>query len=498
MTPDAHSTPVDHSPSSDTGRAFARLDPVVVTFIASLVLSLIACAQGALNRDGVLYVRTAQSFLNGGFAAAEATYNWPFLPIIMAAVSQATGLGLETAGHVINALSIAGACALLVSCIKGKQPDVAWAACLTVLALPGINEYRDELLREYGYWFFVMLSIWLALRWSEQPGWVRGIGVQLSVCVAALFRPEALVLLPILLLWQLFASSPSDLGRRLAMIGILPAAAAVVVALHLNGKISLEGRLALDLTRISFDRFDAKAKILASGLILDGPKEAKKILLMGSLSIIPLQLLSKLGVFVLPLGTLFVLHAARKTLALYPLFAWGIVAQLLVLAIFVIDVQFLAGRYVGLTLLLLVPFLANGALLLLRHFGGRWRGAVIIGALLLAVANVVSLSPAKTQFLEAGQWLSRHAAVPERTYIDSSRTAYYAGWFNVLPEKRGDRSAIEQALRSERYDRFVLEMSRTDSPTEAWIAEIGLDVVEKFPHSDGSSVVIAVPARRQH
>lgn len=469
------------------------LDPVRASFGASLLLSLVAQSQGTLNRDGMLYVRAAQALLDGGFEAAGKLFNWLFLPLLMAGVSQATGLGLENAGHALNALFMAGACALMVACVRHGQPELAWPAALMVLALPGLNEYRNELLREYGCWFFIMLSFWLALRWAEKPGWLASTGVQAALGMAALFRPEALALFPALLLWQCFAAPRAERRRRLLMLGALPLAAAMLLfALYWTGHLPGRSRLAFDLGRLSTERFDAKARTLASALIAYAREDARTILLAGSLALIPLKLVGKFGLLILPLAFLFAARAGRQTLARFPLFAWAIAAHLLVLAVFVIDLQFLAGRYVGLVLLLAVPFVATGFRLLTQRFP-RWRPLIVAAALLLMCANVISSSPGKTHFVDAGRWLARAHQESQKIYIDSGRTAYHAGWFDIALAGRNDRAAIEQAARQGQYELFVLEISHRDAPVEDWLHDLGLKIVQRFPHPNKDGVIVAQP-----
>jgi hypothetical protein len=146
--------------------------PVRVAFFASLALSFLAVLSNpSLNRDGMLYIDSARMFLSDGLAGASTVFNWPFLPILIAGFSELSGLGLENAALLLNALFLAGACSLLVACATRRFPEAAWPICLCLLALPGMNQYRNEILREYGCWFFFMLSFWLALRWSERPQW---------------------------------------------------------------------------------------------------------------------------------------------------------------------------------------------------------------------------------------------------------------------------------------------------------------------------------------
>lgn len=182
-----------------------NISPVQAAFVCSLLLSAIAIITSpTLNRDGMLYVDTARVFQESGFAAAKANFNWPFLPILMACVSWLTGLNPEFAGYLINSLFMAGTMALMVACARRQFPEAIWPICLVLLALPGLNHYRDEILREYGCWFFSLLSFWLALLWSATPRWKTVLALQISLGISALFRPEALAFFPALILWQVF------------------------------------------------------------------------------------------------------------------------------------------------------------------------------------------------------------------------------------------------------------------------------------------------------
>lgn len=77
---------------------------------------------------------------------------------------------------------------------------------------------------------------------------------------------------------------------------------ALLLVLHTGGHLSSENRLASDLGRLSAARFDAKAQALAEALIEYAKDQARTILFFGSLSLIPVKLFEKFGVFVLPLA----------------------------------------------------------------------------------------------------------------------------------------------------------------------------------------------------
>lgn len=478
-------------------RLAAALTPVRTAFVGSLLLSLLARSGGMINRDGMLYVDTARTFLDGGFGAAREVFSWPFLSILMAAVAQLTGLGLENAGYLLNALFMAGACALLVACGGRQFPDAAWSICLVTLAIPGLNEYRNELLREYGCWFFIVLAFWLALRWSERPRWLTALPVHFSLGAAALFRPEALALFPAFVAWQLFDAPSGEKWRRVLMIAGPPLLGLIAfLAYYLSGQISSGNRLVGELGRFNPAKFDDKARAFA--VILDeyARDQARTILFFGSLAIIPVKFVNKIGIFIVPLLFFLVSSHARAAIARYPLFAWGFFAHLLVLTVFVTDLHFLAGRYVGLLYLLSAPLTGVGLWLLMQRYP-RWRMIMIAAAVLIMIANVVSLSPGKTQYVQAGAWLAANAGESPRVYIESGRTAYYAGWQRIKEQPAKNRSALSEAVAQGKYDLLVLEVSRKEPAIEPWLESTGLQVVQRFVNVNQDAVIIAVPVAAQ-
>jgi hypothetical protein len=469
------------------------ITPVRAAFFGSLLLSLAARIGGTINRDGILYVNTARAFLEGGFGAALELFRWPFLPILIAGASKITGIGLENAGYLLNAVFMAGACALLVASASPKQPAAAWAICLVALALPGVNEYRDELLREFGCWFFIVLSFWLALRWSEKPRWAAALAIQLSLGVAALFRPEAVAMFGALILWQIFEAPKGEKLKRVLMIGG-PSIAALtaLLALYLGGHLSPGNRLSGEFSRFSTARFDAKAETMSMAFIEYARGQARSILFFGSLALIPVKFFSKIGILIAPLACLLLSKHVRAILSHYALFAWGFLAHLMVLVVFVLDLQFLAGRYVGLLLIMAAPFVGIGFWLLCQRFP-RWRAAMVATVIAAMLASATSLSPGKTQFVQAGAWLSANASESPRIYIESGRSAYFAGWHHGGGIPLKDRTPLATAVKDKKYDLLVLEVSRKETDIDAWLAQAGLQVVQRFGSPGRDAVIIAAP-----
>lgn len=482
--------------------AWARaVGPVRTAFIGSLLLSAVALGSGALiNRDGMIYIETARAILDQGMATQRHGFDWQFLPILMAGLSSLTGLGPEMAGHVLNAFLLAGTCGLLVAITRRRLPEAAWAACLVVLAMPAYNGYRNELLREYGFWFFCILAFWLAMRWEESHGWRGAIACQLALGAAALFRLEAVAFYPALVLWQAFAAPAGQRLRRVLVIGCLPLAGAVLAAvLFGSGLVAPPQRVGYYLEAANPLR---TLQIIneAAGRMSEfvfkykySREEAGYVFFFGLLSIIPVKFLKMAGVFVVPLVCSFAIQPARAALARWQPLPWAFLAHLLVLAAFITHQFFLVGRYVSLLNLLAVPVVASGLVLLMRRFP-RWRMLMVALALVTMAANVISLSPRKTHIVEAGRWLGANAHDATRVGVDNARIAYYAGW-RTSQAVSLDRPALAAALAQKRIDMVAIEAPRKETDVEKWLAEHHLQPVQRFANKAGDAVIVAVPAQ---
>jgi len=486
--------------------------PVRMAFIGSLLLSAAAFGSGGLiNRDGIHYVDAARVYLEEGLILHLDTLHWRFLPILMASLSKLTGLTAETAGHVLNAFLLAGACGLLVAITRRRLPEAAWAACLVVLAMPAYNGYRSELLREFGFWFFCMLAFWLAMRWEESPRWRGAIACQLALGAAMLFRLEAVAFYSALILWQVFAAPAGQRVRRVFMIGCLPlAGAALAVVLIGSGLVKSPERLAFYLEAVNPLRklqIFGEAAGRMTELVLNkySREEASYVLFFGLVSIIPVKFLKMAGVFVVPLAYAFVGQPLRAVLSRWQPLPWAFLAHVLVLAVFVTHEFFLVGRYVSLLNLLAVPVAATGLALLMRRLP-RWRALIVALALLTMAANVVSFSPRKTHIVEAGRWLGANVIDGTRVGADNARIAYYAGWrvsHAVVADDRilaaqtyvADRETLAAALAQKRIDMVAIEAPRKDAGVEKWLADHRLQTVQRFANKAGDAVIVAVPAK---
>jgi hypothetical protein len=463
-------------------------------FFASLLLSLIAIlASDDLNRDGMLYVDAARALMSEGWDAARARFDWLFMPALIGGASLVTGLEPEVVAYGLGALLLGTMCALTVLISARVFPGVAWAACLVVLAMPAFNAYRDHIIREFGFWCFTLVAIWGALRWSERQTWVLAIGSQLALVVAAAFRVEALALLPVVVVWQLYAvrrcmtAALAVKVLALPMVGITAACVPLAFdALAVGGR--LKGYwLAVDLAGKGA-RFDSQVQAFQSSVLPElSRSDAHYMLLFGLLSAIPVKFLKGLGIFVVPL--LFTGSAIRwknGSLLLNVLF----VIYCLILAAFVTGKLFVTGRYVSYLNLLAVPIVAYGCGVMVQRWP-RLKWWLVAAAVVAMLANVVSFSRQKPQFKEAAAWLVQNVPDASRVYVEGRRVRYHAGY------PLGRTLRPEVAVRTphrKAFDLFVVERGDDADATAlpAWLAQHQLELVTRFD-GPGADVLVLKP-----
>ena len=74
-----------------------------ITLLASLIAwRVIYIQQGWINDDSVLYFEVARLFSLGEWSAANALFNWPFYPALLAGFHQISGASFQLSAQILN------------------------------------------------------------------------------------------------------------------------------------------------------------------------------------------------------------------------------------------------------------------------------------------------------------------------------------------------------------------------------------------------------------
>jgi hypothetical protein len=338
----------------------------VVIALASLLLSLIAVYfDDVINADGILYTNMADAFLSGGLGETAKLYNWPFYPIIIALIHKLTALPIEISAHFLNCLLFILLNDTLVrishKILPGKNQILA-AALLTICFQP-INEYRDFIIRDIGYWAFSALALYYFILYIERPTIKIATSWQLAAIIAVLFRVEGIVLLIGLPFFLFTTQKPKNALRQilqlnyLVIISLIPAS---LIALNSIGSHTAFNKIDSIKDYASINNFliilDNKAAILKTQILNEySEKYSEIILVSGLLFMILFKLIKAFGLgyialYLTSLRQIKIIKSSPEHSLLYYFFT----LNMIILIVFVLHKYFITTRHIVLTLISLL------------------------------------------------------------------------------------------------------------------------------------------------
>ena len=471
-----------------------HVGPVVVALLGSVLLSLLAFSQATIvGRDAALYLDLARQAVEHGPAAVFRVYDWPWFSLLLAATWSVFGLPPEAAAYLWCTVFMAGTSAVLVLVTLRFFPASGYWASLVVLSLPAFNQFRGDIIREHGSWFFSILALHLALRWFEHGGWWRAAAVQSAIALGALFRLEAFTLVPALAACMLGELATRRGWARLLQLNALPLAGAVVAGLALlaGAEIS-QPRVANFLALIDpqplLRSLDAMASQLADAILeYHAREDARQILIFGLLLTLFVKFCTLNGPLCLP----FLYRANWVAVGEYwrklrPL-AWTWILYLCGLLIFFIRFGYINSRYTSFLNLLVVPLLTMALILFCRSHA-RWSRFVVLVLLLLMVRNVVSLGAGKTHYLEAATWVTENTRSDDSVYYEDARIAYYAGRGYPVSPLTGEQLMAADPPPGFRY--YLFTHKPDDDKLQRWLATQQKQVIRRFANRKGETILV--------
>jgi len=431
---------------------FPLRDPAGFAVLISLLLSIInIISDDNINPDGILYLETAQLFLEQGWQASTALYNWPFYSIIIAGLSQLTSLGLETSAHVFNVLLLGLLAYVFVRCSEALGGDrrVALFAAILLLTNIALNSYRDLIVRDFGYWAFFFTAILFFLRYVSTSEKKYALGFSVSMIIATLFRIEGIVffiLMPLLLLFQaghfrerlfrfFIASLPMFIGAAMVYIYVTTSSSNEVGRLFDGWKFIQKA-----LENISSGIAEKGQGIIA----VMGPNNRS----MGTESVMAILFMLlvvktyNVTGFVSMLFSYLTLRdpAQRARVEGLGIIVGIIGINLLVLTVFLLSKNFLSSRYV-ITLGLLITLLASFSLAaffsdelkqkIVQSPVWQHRAKIFLSVIFIytILDGVISFSANKSYLRESGVWLKNNISTTEKLWANETSLYYYADRF---------------------------------------------------------------------
>ncbi|MDX2456306.1 MAG: hypothetical protein QNL87_02240 [Gammaproteobacteria bacterium] len=459
-----------------------------------------------INGDGIVYIDIARAFLSEGISAAIAVYHWPFYGILIGVVHKLTGLSFENSAIGLNTLFLIVVCVVFVRVyeeISGREARI-WVAAILVLALPILNEYREMVIRGYGFWACMLAALYYFIQYSRSPGLQSALKWQLSIAVATLFRVEGvafLVFAPFCLLFMAEAR-----GRivthlfRLNGLFLLLAAAGVLVMLvsgELTTRMEIPNQLDYTSPLALLGALNTEAGMMyGRNRFMGSVDEARLILAAGLLTLVLVKVLSNTGLAFLAVWGYGVhrkwIRLTRESYIVLYFAAIGFLTLVPVAG----NYFFISTRYTILTVLLISLIMFQYVDYLFRELSARqlhkWSLAAGVFILILFLDGVISGPGSKRNIRVAGEWLASGIAAEERIACNEARLEFYAEdrckWIPLGKLKLTLTEYINE-LKKQGYTYLLFWIDREDAPLRLAVeADSSLVLEKEFPNNKGDSV----------
>ncbi|WBA79638.1 hypothetical protein [Endozoicomonas sp. GU-1] len=331
--------------------------------IASCLLSVYLIYQDDLiNPDGYLYLELAQEYLKSGASSAFSIYSWPFYSIIAASFHWLTRIPLEISFYFFSAVFDAVVIFYflrIVSLISNDKRAIFCGAVI-ILCAAVFNNYRDMIIRDHGFWAFMMAGFYyllVSIR-NKSPKFFL-IAILCSI-FATFFRVEGVVFVASYFLFFIAAQLKGISLRNLVIWFLIPCSLLVTAFIigflfFSSSKLVQDVYLYLDISSLITGLLSGAGLIKEQFLSEYGDDYSVLFVVAGLLSILFVEVLGAIGKFYL---LLLLLHVK-------PIIEWYrnnnvvlmmTLVSIIPLAAFVLVKYFVVTRYVFYTsLLMLIP-----------------------------------------------------------------------------------------------------------------------------------------------
>lgn len=490
-----------------------------ITAAFSFILSLSQILMdNIINADAVIYLLSASHIQNDDWLSAAKLYNWLFYPYLIAQLSSLTSLSLELSAHILNATLTSITCVTFILIIKdffGKEKSLVYIAALVILAFPSLNDYRDLIIRDHGYWAFYLLSCYFFLSSFKDPKITPFAALAVTTCIATAFRPEGIVfmlLLPFIIIIRFFLANTSKKSKIYLLISIILITASLTYFIANNQQSTLGFGKIRDINiylTSHIDTYNSHLKSSQTYLHALDPRGysadyAPVILTLTLLTILLVEIFfSTTPIFVLLLIIGFFVHSYSNKHTIVKPWLYIVLINLTILIAYLVQKFFLTGRYpiaFSLTLILFLPLTIN---VLWEKYQSRLvtviqrRGLqlICIFTLIASLDSLISLGSNKSYLKQAGQWIESSPDLDaQQLYTNNHLIDYYAG---SPSGKRIEDTTLKRVIKRlesgklSKFDTLAIKVSRKEtSGPELLKRKIDKKPINVFKNKKGDAVYI--------
>ncbi len=424
--------------------------------LSLLISALVALNSGPPNDDAFTYIRSAEIFLADGFSAAFAHYQWAAYPVLMALLHSVLGISLIAAAYLLNAAFFSLLCFSFISVVReiDSSRRVSLLAAITVLVYPQLNEFRNDIFRDAGFWALSIFALWQFLEFGKQRDYRHAFAFCLALLLATFLRIEALaylLLTPLVLLFDQRFSKQQRLRFAAFYTGI---SLGLVLLAYLVFRL-----LGVDLLSLAIDFIseygvflrdilmpdEASTQEFASAVFSDHAaniprKYLVQFLLGGLAALLLVNLFNGIGgPFLIILVTGFIRRELKApTQVTQAVLAFMAINVLIVFA-FLLVTRYLSSRYGMLfciTLALFVPLVLHRLLLWAETVGRNTAVVRVMSVFLLYCAfdAYVSFGENKSYIFASSNWVNARPELSSTLLTNNRSVAYYTGRVEAYDE----------------------------------------------------------------
>jgi hypothetical protein len=429
-----------------------------------------------LNPDAICYLQSAETFSHQGLLAAMSLCGqsqWPFYYVFIAGIVKLTGFSYEHSAFILNGIFSVLTVLIfirIVSLFSHKKTVLGFAA-LIILLFHEWNSIKSDVIRDHGFWFFYLLSIFFLLQYVRQKTETNAVLWGVSLVMATLFRIESIIFLAFIP-WIIFFENESYIARAkhfLQLNSVLFLTAIVLLAAIMVHPNLYLNRLNEFREHIQISHLIHHYMVLADGLgqsILGRSFNDRYIIYF--LMLLGWYLWMVVSTLSFIYFVLILFSWGKKLLPPFSnmrLVLWSYVAiNVFITFIFLVENQFLSKRYLlalALTTMIWIPFS-------LEYLSKQWIQRkwplilVLFGIGAYGLSGIVHLSDSKQYVRDAGDWLQTHVPVVASIYSNDYQLMYYSHHFeNDIFVKQHEFSELSSLQNNQwkRYDYLALHLN---------------------------------------
>ncbi len=470
------STPLD-----EWVKRFIKTDIRPYAVLLSVMVSLINIhLNPVINSDAVTYLRAAENYLNESYSSSVAIYERPFFPILLASLSHISSISVLNVGYLINILCNALIIFCFITIVRAfdPRPTISFLAAIIILLFTNLNQYIAFIIRDYGFWAFMLASILCLIRFVEtQKSSFAFIYWPITTIAAALFRTEGIVLFFVPLSFFFIREFDIKLRTKLfAKLYLLPLII-VLIAFIIDGVGSQTLMSSID--KVTSDNlgfyhlgvnynYDDVIKALRTQVLNSFSEDFAPQIFIVSLSyILIFEIISTLTLPYTALLLFAIKHKFRplpKKIA--PIYLAACLGFFVLLSAWIFISRFVAGRYIlalDLLLLLLTPqaLYLFYTIMLERNRGKTFNWITGLVGLYFFVTLFYSYGSDKSDMEQGIAWLKQNLPADAILITNHVQTAYMVdanvNWDNVINFYRAlEYGEKEFSFKSFEADYFVM------------------------------------------